>query len=220
MNFVGHAAVARWSRDEPAFLAGAMLPDFLHMTGTRVVEVRDPRVAAGVEHHHRVDDAFHGAPTFVALCADALGRLTSDGVRRGTARAVAHVGTELLLDGWLLHQGEVETAYVNALEWAFPSGLLETIRVRDEHAPRLHTLASRLVAWGAPHDYWNPRFVADRLETALSNRPRLAMATGEKERVASFLFERRNEVEACADTLLDEVRARLAPRQEATTDDR
>ena len=76
-----------------------MLPDFESMVKVRVVEVSDNSIQHGMNLHHRTDDAFHRAPTFLSLCTEALADLSDRGVRRGTARSVAHVGTEMFLDG-------------------------------------------------------------------------------------------------------------------------
>jgi acyl carrier protein phosphodiesterase len=210
MNFVGHAEAARWSREEPSFLFGAMLPDFLHMAGARMLEVREPSVAAGVAHHHRVDAAFHGAPIFVALCAEGVSSLVAAGVRKGTARAVAHVGTELFLDGHLVRRPEVEAAYIGAIKWAGPDAMASAVTLADDDGARLGVLGSRLRAWGAPHDYRRPTFVADRLTTILAARPRLAIVDDERDALLPFLERRRVEVELVADALLSQVRERLA----------
>ncbi len=209
MNFVGHAEVARWSREEPAFLFGAMLPDFLHMAGARALVVRDEAVAAGVAHHHRADAAFHGAPTFVALCAQAVACLVGEGVRKGTARAIAHVGTELLLDGLLVRRPEVEAAYVRAIDWAAPAAIASAVDLRPADRERFGALGARLRAWGAPHDYRHAEFVAERLTTVLAARPRLAMEPHERPRLVPFLERQKAEIYATSGTLLAEVERRL-----------
>jgi hypothetical protein len=216
LNFVGHVAMARLVTADAPFVAGAMLPDFLHMAGAKLVAVDRPEVAAGVENHHQVDAAFHGAPTFVALCASGLASLTAAGVRRGTARAVAHVGTELLLDGLLLRRREVEATYLAGLRWAFPDGLAASVRLAPGGEPRLASLAGRLASRGAPHEYREPAVVADRLEAALGPRPRLAMSGDERAAVEPWLAERRDELDHCAGALLEEVRRRLERAPHAT----
>ncbi len=209
MNFIGHAEVARWTRGEPAFHFGAMLPDFLHMAGARTAAIRDATVAEGVANHHRVDAAFHGAPSFVALCAEGVARLVEAGVRKGTARAVAHVGTELLLDGVLLRRTEVEAAYVAAIGWADGDTIASALELEPAALDRLRALGARLRAWGAPRDYIRPAFVAERLDHALRARPRLALTADERGALVPFLERRLGEVEERAPSLLSEVRARV-----------
>jgi hypothetical protein len=131
------------------------------------------------------------------------------GMRRGPARAVAHVGTELLLDGLLLRQGEVEAAYLSGLRWAFPDGLPGAVVTEAPGEPRLAKLAERLTSWGAPHEYRDAAFVAERLQNALAPRPRLAMTPNEFTAVEPWLEARRVELERRADGLLSEVRERL-----------
>jgi hypothetical protein len=98
LNFFGHAVVAGWQDIRASHLLGSMLPDFETMIRVPLIEVRNPDIRRGIELHHRTDDAFHRAPAFLALCAHALGELTEAGVRRGTARAVGHIGSEMFLD--------------------------------------------------------------------------------------------------------------------------
>ena len=75
MNFFGHAVVAGWFEGDPRYVLGSMLPDFASMSGTRLNPVEQPEVAAGVALHHRTDDAFHGAPSFLHLMTFARERL-------------------------------------------------------------------------------------------------------------------------------------------------
>src|SRR5262245_38990668 len=91
-----------------------MLPDFASMSRARLAGAEDARIAAGIALHQRTDDAFHGAPTFVALYRDGCQELEAAGLGLGPARAVAHVGTELVLDGLLL-DGAAAGPYLEAL---------------------------------------------------------------------------------------------------------
>ncbi|HEX3307722.1 MAG TPA: hypothetical protein VHS32_15855, partial [Streptosporangiaceae bacterium] len=99
MNFFGHAAVARRTDDDPAFLLGAMAPDLLPLCGAIPGTETSPLVVAGQAHHLSVDARFHAAPAFTTLTAWAAGALRQRGVARGAARGAAHVGVELFLDG-------------------------------------------------------------------------------------------------------------------------
>src|SRR6187431_2746251 len=101
VNFFGHAVMAALENDAPRFVLGAMLPDLTTMAGARLERVHDDEVAAGVAHHHEIDRAFHGCAPFVRMCASALEELEARGVSRAAARAVGHVGSELLIDGAL-----------------------------------------------------------------------------------------------------------------------
>lgn len=204
MNFFGHAVVAGWADKEALHLLGSMLPDFESMVQVPLLAVHDSEVRRGVALHHRTDEVFHRTPTFLALCGQALDALTSAGVRRGTARAVSHVGSEMFLDGWLAGTPEHVDGYLGALR-------LEVARELewedDGHA--FSELRGRLVRWGAPSDYADPGFVLGRLETALRHRPALSISEAHAPRIADFLPELRRKVEQKAPELLHELQDAL-----------
>lgn len=183
MNFIGHLHVALWQRKNPAFLLGAMLPDFASMAGVRVRAVDHPDLAAGVKLHHRTDDVFHGAPVFSALVQETIGMLTTRGVERGPARAVGHIGVEMLIDGELLRDATLGVAYLSALA-AF-----------DEVAPSLslsvddalRALMRRLLSYGIPYDYERPEAVTARVSSVLARRPRLALTSAAQQIVGSIM---------------------------------
>lgn len=221
VNFLGHATVALWHRSEPAFVLGSMLPDFASMVRTRIRAVHHRDVADGVELHHRTDSVFHVTPTFVGLCSEVGDTLMDRGLQRGPARAVAHVGTELLLDGWLLEDGTLRRAYVGALRALFERALDRPIewRARDGRT-RLRELCERLLRWGVPEGYREPSFVADRLALVLSRRPLLALDEPSRRVVAEELPEVQRRVVARAPRLMQELRDGLeeadSPRRNLT----
>lgn len=201
MNFFGHAVVAAWSDNRGEHLLGSMLPDFEAMVRVSLVEVHDPCIQQGIDLHHQTDQAFHRAPAFVALCARALSEMTELGVRRGTARAVAHVGTELFLDGWLAREGAHIDAYLGALE----------VETRDrleweDDGEAFRRLRTRLSTWGAPSDYSEPEFVLARLADSLRSRPALALLHEESLQIAGFLSSMQQLVERAAAELLQQIR--------------
>lgn len=205
MNFFGHAVVARWVRREPRFVLGAMLPDFASMCRARFSQVGDPQVAAGVEFHHRTDGVFHATPTFLALQREALEALEAEGVGYGPARAVAHVGVELAIDGELLADEGACADYLQAV------AALPTVDVSCSRGqPRFDAMAARATDFGLPDDYRSPRRVAERLERILAPRPRLAFANGDVDRVARWLERARPGIAGRIEALLDEVRAGLS----------
>lgn len=206
MNFFGHVVVAGWFERDPGYLLGSMLPDFASMSGTRLGTVPVAAVAAGVALHHRTDDAFHTAPAFLHLMTLAREELEARGVAWGTARAVAHVGSELLLDGVLLER-HPSAPYVDALEAA-----AELTRARHldaafrDQGVGFAALLRRLQDAGPPHAYREPARVSEFLERALGRRPRLCFADGDRARVAEVLAGLRPEVERQADPLLAHLR--------------
>ena len=178
MNFFSHLVIARGVRRDPAFLLGAMLPDFATMSGSRLGAISHPEIAAGVAEHHATDEAFHGGASFVAICRDVGARLEAAGLSWGASRAVAHVGTELFLDGELTRDDEAARDYLAAIADASEDASGAHVVMRDAAATtRFRGLQRRLVEHGTPARYREPVFVRDVLVRILENRPRLAIAS-------------------------------------------
>mgnify|MGYP001826555125 FL=1 len=188
-------------------LLGSMLPDFEAMLRVPLITVRDPDIRRGIDLHHRTDDAFHRSPVFVEIGAGALSALTATGVRRGTARAVGHIGTEMFLDGWLAR----DQAHVDLYLAALGVELGERLHWGDAGLA-FATLRRRLTTWGAPRDYAEPGFVLQRLTDALARRPALAVLDEESARVADFLPFLQERVEKDAPELLHRVQDALGLR--------
>jgi hypothetical protein len=177
-----------------------MLPDLASMAGTRVEVVSSPLVAAGVAEHHRADARFHAAEAFIELYARGASTLRGAGVGRGGARAAAHLGVELLLDG-CLSADRASGAFREALElgvreraWSCsdPAG---DRRVADA----LRRLAD---AGDVPDVYRDPPAVARRLSRMLARRPRLALDEPAEVAVRAWLEGARPAVAARADVLV------------------
>jgi acyl carrier protein phosphodiesterase len=222
VNFFGHAVVARWHSDEPRFVFGTMLPDFSAMLGLpaarvrhdEVREVREVReVHRGVDYHHATDAAFHGCEQFTRLCGQSIERLTADGVERGTARAVSHVGVELLLDGALSEDPGAVATYRSVLVRALEADLADELAWTwtPEQTLRLRQGLSRLAVAPLPEGYRDPAFVVDRLQAILARRPRLAIKPADQPRVAAYMGELHHEISGVWPELLAQVRCRLGP---------
>jgi hypothetical protein len=171
MNVLGHTSVAlAWGGDDPELLLGAVLPDLASMVNVRVDRSRLGRgIGDGVRCHIEADAVFHDHPEFRAGSAALRMDLAEQGLHRGPARAVAHAGWELLLDGTLLGT-PAETAYWQALDVG--ERALEAI---DEpgRGRWLGLLAHRDRGRRPPLRYDDPRWVAERLHALLARRPRL-----------------------------------------------
>lgn len=207
MNFVGHSFIAARTSEDPVFALGAMLPDFASMIGARLGKHDHAELAAGIADHHRTDDAFHGAPTFVRICREEALGLEQLGLGWGASRAIAHVATELVLDGLLLEDARIERGYVDAIEtidWVLPA-----LRFEKDGIARFRELHARLARYGPPHGYRDPMFVRDRMVQILARRPRLALAEGDAERLADYLPGMSVRVRSAARALLDELEESL-----------
>lgn len=187
MNFIGHLFVARWHRDDPGFGLGAMLPDFAGMARVRLAQSAHESVQAGIALHHATDQVFHDSEPFMALVAQLFQALARREVPRGPARAVAHVGVELLIDGELLREAALGDDYLSALD-ELPARVDDLVR-EPLQQERFSLLAQRLRRYGVPHDYRNIEAVTRRLELMLAHRPRLALDTDSSAIVREVLPE-------------------------------
>lgn len=204
MNFFAHAVAAAWSRSDPGFTLGAMLPDLAAMLGDRVLDADDGDLLAGIEHHHAADRAFHRLPPFCARSMDLTARLRARGVGRGGALAAGHVGIELLLDGVLLEREPAGRERFESALAAAPAAAA-AIRWRGGGA-RFLELARHLASSDLLPGYREPSTVADRLVRILARRPRLRLEAGDRAPLVEELARQRPLLAAAAPGLL----ARLA----------
>jgi hypothetical protein len=176
VNYLGHAAVATWRSQDRAFVLGAMLPDFATMIGARPPATTHVGLDAGIRFHYQTDEVFHRSAGFRELTRSAFDWLLAHGVERGRARAIAHVGVELLLDADLSRTEPVRRAYVDALHGGAAHELGRHLRwVAPEGRLEFEDLRVRLLARGVTADDPAPAVTSQRLRRALSARPRLAL---------------------------------------------
>jgi hypothetical protein len=128
MNYFAHG---RRFTDEPYFLAGTAVPDWLNVVARRVkvrskharpfVEDADPRLAAlarGIEQHHFDDRWFHETRAFAELSWQFTAMVRNhlpadDGLRPSF---LGHIQVEILLDACLIDHDPTELeAYYQAL---------------------------------------------------------------------------------------------------------
>jgi hypothetical protein len=211
MNFFGHAAVAGRFETHPAFVLGAMLPDFCSMLGLPSLTPTDGQLGAGVRFHHVTDHAFHDLPVFRGLCRDATAWLDERRVRRGSARAVAHVGVELMLDAELAENAESRALYLAALQAGGEPALLRDTPFSAEARERLGRLTGTLAERGVAKRPENT-LVVERLERALMRRPRLLIVPLDLPAVGAWVELFRERVVACTSTLMHELTHDIARR--------
>ncbi|MEM8925151.1 MAG: hypothetical protein AAGD35_16730 [Actinomycetota bacterium] len=192
--------------DRPGYLLGSALPDLGSIGGYRLLGASpDPSVTAGIDLHHRTDDAFHRHPWFADRNRSLADRLQADGVGRGAARACSHVGIELLLDGELL----ADPLLVAATDDAY-GGIPDRLDALDglvdeQHRSGWREHLRRVAAWRMPDDYDQPDAVARRLHRILARRPRLALADDRVGTVAEALAAVQPGIRATAPEFLAEL---------------
>jgi len=174
-----------------------MLPDLVSMAGVRIAQAHDPALAAGIALHHETDAVFHAAPEFTALCRQAHEELQAAGVGRATARAVGHVGAELLLDGVLSYDEVACAAYDRALWHSVRAPMEGALSLRgDATTDELQGLLARLARAPLPAGYRDPSFVLERLQMILARRPRLAFREGDLAPTALWLKKAKAQLDA------------------------
>lgn len=206
MNFFGHAAVASWRSGDPSFVLGAMLPDFTSMIGARAPEIGDPALAEGVAFHHATDEVFHDVSDFRELCRASFDELSRAGLGRGAARAVAHIGVEILLDGVLAGEPSARQAYLAALRQR-PRLLWRS----EPEARAFDALLEAMRGRGISRQHTAPAVVAYRVERALAGRSRLALGRGETALVERWAESARHAVRERAPGISAELGARFRP---------
>ncbi len=212
MNITGHVAVAvRLAPHAPRVWLGAALPDLGAMGRFRLMgHSDDPEVTAGIAIHHATDDAFHRHPTFTEAMARLRTDLAADGVGRGPARAVAHVGPELLIDGSLLADpGTAEAVEAAFAEIASLGSALASLVDGNPEAWEHHL--SRVPLWDLPTDFADPHAVADRLHRILSRRPRLAFDPEQIRSIGHRLAAEQPAIDKRVPDLINDLERTLSP---------
>jgi hypothetical protein len=210
VNYLSHAAVASWRRPEAAFVLGAMLPDFAAMIGARAPATAHADLGAGMRFHYRTDELFHRAPGFIELTRSAFEWLIKRGVERGRARAISHVGVELLLDSDFSRNEPVQRAYVGALQGAAEPRLGQHVAwAVPEDRLGFENLRVRLLGRGVTSDDLAPEVIAQRLRRALSGRPRLALDDASERVACEWVAVARPDVSAQAPGLARDLAAQL-----------
>lgn len=217
MNFFGHAALAaRHFTDQappfdgrllPTVCVGAMLPDFIGMLRLGRPTIHDAALDAGVAFHHASDEVFHELASFHRLSRQAFAWLSDRHMPRGPARAVAHIGIEMLLDEVMAAEDFARRAYRAAL--GVPLGALLSFPLATD-AERLAALQDALLTRAVDYRTPTPELVAERIRRTLAGRPRLATDDAGQALLGTWVTLTRPHVLAEAPEVLATLRARLA----------
>jgi hypothetical protein len=205
VNFVAHALVATWWSPEPPFVLGAILPDLVNMLGTRMPSAVHPPVELGVRLHYRTDLVFHAAPTFQKLVAEARSRLDALGLRRGSARAAAHVGVELLFDAVLARDPAATRAIGAALRAGVERAAAWLCWPDATAAERFGRLATALLGRDLLGRDGTAEAVALRVARTLAGRTLLELDLPSRMLVARWASAAESGVRDTSASLLEEV---------------
>jgi hypothetical protein len=208
VNLLGHVRVGLDRSADPEHVLGTILPDLESLLGQRLESARSrPAVAAGIAVHRATDAAFHADPRFVQGSIALTRALQAAGVGRGPSRAVGHAGWELLLDGLLVEDLVVTTAFAQAAALVAQLADLE-----PGATDRLRWFGDRQreqPIWSA---YSDPASVADRLHRQLSHRPRLSFPAEQLPTMAEGLAGAQPTIRAHGPALIADITARVAAR--------
>jgi hypothetical protein len=217
MNFFGHAALAARhfadltpapsARDLPTLCLGAMLPDFIGMLRLGRPTVTDAVLSRGIAFHHGTDEVFHELEAFQRLSRGAFAWLSERNLPRGPARAVAHMGIEMLLDEAFATDPHAREAYVAALRVPLAERMHFPIATDAE---RLAALQQALLGRAESYQLPSAELVAERIRRSLSARPRLATDDAGQALLVTWIAAARPLVTAEAPGVLATLRTRLA----------
>jgi hypothetical protein len=182
-----------------------MLPDLVNMLAIRVLSIPDSATESGVRLHYRTDVVFHAAPTFLELVAQARRRLGELGLARGSARAAAHVGVELLLDSQLAKNPLTHAAVGRALGAGADQGTTWICWPDATSAERFRRLAMDLLGRDLGGRDGTADASAFRVARALGGRTRLELDTPGRGIVARWASESESSVQGASAAILEEV---------------
>jgi hypothetical protein len=188
-----------------------MLPDLAAMARVRLA----PAVGAlgdGITIHHAADAAFHSSRWFNDRSQALRDELLEAGVDRGAARACAHAGLEMLLDGGLVGDGRVRRASDDAFAiLVAPGPTRDAVHALAGDADRLRW-AERLQRIGTTIEvdaYRSAESIAHRLHRMTSGRTRIELRDSQVSTVARVLARSQPEVAADADGVVAAVVAAI-----------
>jgi hypothetical protein len=123
---------------------------------------------------------------------------------------VAHIGVEILLDGTFAEDAAVRESYARALSAGSSASLGVHIEWNDlQTRDRFEKLRGVLESRGVPKGGADPAAVAWRVARALSGRPRFRLDAEGERIVLSWAESASDEVGACAESVIAELRAGL-----------
>ncbi len=167
-------------------------------------------IREGVAEHRRLDKYFHNHPVFTRNQGAAYQALVENGIGRGPARASAHVGVELLIDGAILSADLAPTFPGLWARLHSPDDAVVNL-VEDKHGRLWLDWLARFTQQLDPRRYASPRYVAERLhQHILGSRPRLQLSEGEVVPVTRALTTINDSIVGDLPRLLADLRTQVA----------
>jgi hypothetical protein len=165
-----------------------MLPDLIAMAraSSERIQFSSAELKAGWDFHLRTDEVFHRTRSFQVLNRTALDHFARLKIRKGPARACAHIGVEMLIDASLAEDSRYHAPYVQALRW----GAQRVVRFGYSDPSvktRLSALLEHLADEGPKVHNAEPERLAFRLERTLYDRPKLKPTNSELQAMAHYL---------------------------------
>ncbi len=181
MNYFAHG---RNFVDEPYFLAGTALPDWMNVVDRRArvrrkhavaqvdhVDAEIAAVARGVLQHHDDDDWFHRTPAFFEVSAE-LTVIVAEviaGDERTRPSFLGHILTEILLDACLIDAAAAQLdAYYAAFESINPAVIERAVEAMNgRRLPQISQWIPRFAAEGFLRDYADDERLRYRLNQVM-----------------------------------------------------
>lgn len=211
MNLVGHVAVAPDS-SAAGFLAGCVLPDVAAIARVRVARPTKDPIAAGVAFHHECDHVFHSLPWFNQTCVQLRDDLLAAGVDRGPARATAHAGLEMLLDGALVADHGLRAHVRVALDTLDAHAVALAPLVATDAQERWVVGVSRIASSLDVDGYTDAASITVRLQRMTAGRARIELSAEQAPVVTEALVDAQFRVRAAAPSVVADVRRAVRPR--------
>lgn len=208
MNLVGHVAVTVGDDPEPSpeFLVGCMLPDVATIARVRLTRP-DGEMGRGVEYHHECDAVFHDSPWFLEHTVRLRDDLLAAGVDRGAARACAHAGLEMLLDGAFVGDARVQSHVRGALATLDDRAEALAALAAEHDRERWVVTVRRIARALDTNGYTDPASITMRLQRMTAGRRRIELRADHTAAVTTVLAAAQPQVLTAAPGVLAGVRA-------------
>ncbi|NRA33735.1 MAG: hypothetical protein HRU17_10370 [Polyangiaceae bacterium] len=202
MNFIAHAIAAVRSGRSSLHGFGAMMPDLANM-----LRLPSPAVSGelemGIRVHVATDKSFHELPRFLQAQHSARQHLRQQGVRRGSALALGHIGVEMMLETGFYQDAPTWSHYQDSLrsglEWLNSSPVLWR---HQDATERMHSLVGRLLEHSG--DAPTPERIAYGLERCVQGRSRLEITDADRPAVQAWVQTEMNGLANMAEAFMEE----------------